>query len=189
MADKQLLDDSQSTGASELKKGLNATPQCCNADDLSRWRIARRTGIIDQDVLRDLITLGYTPATVVLLDLVPLIQVAWADGGVSADETTYILQAAHARGVGPDSVAYLQLRAWLAERPTSEFFQQNLNLIGSILRRYPPQERESAERDLRSSGRAIASEAYGVVGLRTPSPSEERILGRIVHEVRYARPP
>jgi len=151
--------------------------------------MARRTGIVDQDVLRDLLQLGYSPATVVLLDLVPLIQVAWAEGGVSQQETTYICQVARAHGVPPESVADLQLRGWLTECPTAEFFEQNLTLIGRILRRHPPHEQEIAERDVRSSCRAVASAAQGVLGVRGPSAEEERILIRIEQEVRCARPP
>ena len=42
-----------------------------------------KTGLSDPELLRDLNELGFTPETVTLLPLVPIVQVAWAEGGVS----------------------------------------------------------------------------------------------------------
>ncbi len=42
--------------------------------------LSEATGIPDQDILETLHELGYTPGTIALLHLVPLIQVGWADG-------------------------------------------------------------------------------------------------------------
>jgi hypothetical protein len=44
--------------------------------------------------------LGYVPETVMLLHLVPLVQMAWADGGVSNPERALIVEAARAPGIG-----------------------------------------------------------------------------------------
>jgi hypothetical protein len=45
--------------------------------------------------------LGYVPETVMPLHLVPLVQMAWADGGVSDLERALIVEAARARGNRP----------------------------------------------------------------------------------------
>jgi hypothetical protein len=42
--------------------------------------MAERTGVVDQEILKDLETLGYTPETVMLLYLVRLLEVAWGGG-------------------------------------------------------------------------------------------------------------
>src|ERR687885_2444648 len=68
-------------------------------EDASRRDMAERTGVADQEILRDLEALGYTPETVLLLHLVPLVKVAWAEGGVSERERALILEAARARGI------------------------------------------------------------------------------------------
>src|SRR5262245_34324206 len=52
-------------------------------DEATRRQLAERSGLADEEVLRDLQTLGYTPETVMLLHLVPLVQMAWAEGSVS----------------------------------------------------------------------------------------------------------
>ena len=54
--------------------------------DASRQAMERTTGIQDPALLQELEALGFTPDTVSLLPLVPIVQVAWAEGGVSDNE-------------------------------------------------------------------------------------------------------
>lgn len=49
-------------------------------------RIGGAAGAADQDLLHGLLDLGYTSDTVVLLPLVPLVQIAWANREVSSRE-------------------------------------------------------------------------------------------------------
>src|ERR671939_1609269 len=86
-------------------------------EEASRRDMAERTGVADQEILRDLEALGYTPETVMLLHLVPLLQVAWAEGGVSDRERDLIVEAARARGIEQGSAADRQLTSWLDTRP------------------------------------------------------------------------
>ena len=60
-------------------------------------------------MLRELQVLGFTPETVALLPLVPLVQMAWAEGGVSDAERRLILQFARTRGIEEGSGADRQL--------------------------------------------------------------------------------
>src|SRR5688500_15237707 len=69
------------------------------AADAARKELGSVTGLNDADV-DELRTLGFTPDTIGLLPLVPLLQVAWAEGGVSAEERTLIVQLARSRGIG-----------------------------------------------------------------------------------------
>ena len=55
------------------------------AADEQRRRLGEKAGVADEEVLSDLQALGYTPETVMMLYLVPLIQTAWAEGGVSPE--------------------------------------------------------------------------------------------------------
>src|SRR5215216_1178357 len=94
--------------------------------DAGRQRLSERSGIADAEILQDLEALGYTPDTVLLLHLVPLVEMAWAEGGVSDRERSLILEAARARGVEDDSAAARQLAQWLAVRPSDRFFETTL---------------------------------------------------------------
>ncbi len=152
------------------------------ADD-ERRRLGEKAGVADEDVLRDLQELGYTADTVMLLHLVPLIQTAWAEGGVSAKERDLILKAARARGIEAGSTADAQLGQWLSHRPSDDFFEKTLRAIRTILQAQSAEVRASSERDLLSLATAIASASGGIVGFGAVSEEERQILARISEEL------
>jgi hypothetical protein len=149
------------------------------AEDAARQRLAETSGVADQDILADLQALGYTPDTVMLLHLVPLVQVAWAEGGVSDDERRLIVEAARSHGVTPGSAADRQLAEWLETRPSDEFFERTLRAVGAILEGRPAEERQSGQRDLLAYSSAIASASGGILGFGRISEKEREILARI----------
>jgi len=79
------------------------------AANKAREALSSTSGLTDPDLLRELADLGFTPETVVLLPLVPIVQVAWAEGGVSAAERDLIVSLARARGVEAGGPADQQL--------------------------------------------------------------------------------
>jgi hypothetical protein len=151
--------------------------------DAERRRLGDQAGVADEEVLRDLQDLGYTPETVSLLHLVPLIQMAWAEGNVSMRERDLIVRAARARGIEVDSAADQQLHRWLANRPSQELFERTLRAIRAILAARSPQERAESERDLLSLCTAIASASGGIVGFGAVSNDERQILKHITDEL------
>jgi len=60
-------------------------------DEAAVQRLAEAAGVCEEDILQDLQRLGYTAETVALLHVVPLIEVAWADGTVSEPERDAIV--------------------------------------------------------------------------------------------------
>ena len=56
------------------------------AADQTRRDLGAKTGLKDPELLRELQVLGFTPDTVALLPLVPVVQMAWAEGGVTPAE-------------------------------------------------------------------------------------------------------
>jgi len=156
-------------------------------EEATRRRMAERTGVADEEILRDLQLLGYTPETVMLLHLVPLLQMAWAEGSVSERERDLILEAARARGIDRDSTADRQLAAWLADRPSDELFEKTLRAIGAILQSRPPEERDASQKDLVSRLTVIASASGGILGFGKVSPQEQQVLARITGEMERTR--
>jgi hypothetical protein len=150
--------------------------------EAARRRLGEQAGVADEEILQDLQALGYTPETVMLLHLVPLIQVAWAEGGVSDRERDLIVQAARSRGIEAGSPADRLLASWLTQRPSDELFEKTLRAIGAILQARPGEEREASQRDLLSYCTAIASASGGVLGFRAVSDEERQILARISRE-------
>jgi hypothetical protein len=79
------------------------------AAETTRQQLGEQAGVADEEILQDLENLGYTPETVSLLHLVPLVHLAWAEGGVSDRERELIVQAARARGIEAGTPADAQL--------------------------------------------------------------------------------
>jgi len=154
------------------------------AADEQRRRLGQETGVANDDVLRDLQDLGYTPETVMLLHLVPLIQIAWAEGGITQKERDLIVKAARSRGITAGSPADQQLDLWLAQRPSGELFEKTLRAIRTILQAQPDDVRAASEKDLLSLASAIATASGGIVGFRAVSDEERQILAHISEELK-----
>ena len=152
-------------------------------EETQRRRLAERAGVADEEVLKDLQALGYTPETVMLLHLVPLVQMAWAEGGVSDSERKLIMDAVRSRGIEETSAAGRQLTAWLTSRPSDAFFETTLRVIGAILQVRPADERATSQRDLVAYCTAIASASGGILGFGKVSDEERQLLARISHEL------
>jgi hypothetical protein len=149
-------------------------------------RLGEQSGVADEEILRDL---GYTPETVMLLHLVPLVQMAWAEGGVSDRERALIVEAARARGVEPGSPADRQLAEWLTSRPSERLFERTLRAIRAFLEARPAEEREASRRELLSYSTAIASASGGVLGFGAVSAEERALLARISSELERTHGP
>src|SRR5438552_8586805 len=111
-------------------------------------RFAEAAGVADEALLADLEALGFDRETVRLLHLVPLVQVAWRDGEVSAAERKQILEAAKARGVEEGSAARKTLDGWLARRPEALFFERALAVIRALLETLPEEKRAALRGNL-----------------------------------------
>ncbi|MSO30307.1 MAG: hypothetical protein EXQ48_05095 [Acidobacteria bacterium] len=155
----------------KMRRGVEAEAQ--------RRRLGDTAGVADEGVLADLQALGYTAETVMLLHLVPLIQMAWAEGSVSDQERGLIVQAARSRGVEAGSAADHQLGRWLSARPSDELFDKTLRAIRTILHARPAEEREASEQDILSLATAIAAASGGILGFGAVSEDEKPILARI----------
>jgi hypothetical protein len=154
------------------------------AAEEQRRRLGETAGVADEEILRDLQDLGYTPETVMLLHLVPLIQTAWAEGGVSQKERDLIVKAARTRGITPGTPCDQQLNMWLAQRPSDDLFEKSLRAIRTILQAQPADAREASEKDLLSLATAIAAASGGIVGFRAVSDEERQILSHISDELK-----
>lgn len=148
--------------------------------ELERRALAEATGIADEGVLATLQELGYTRETVELLHLVPLVYVAWAEGGVSSRERRLIIEAARLRGIAEGSAAHARLIGWLDHRPEDEFFEKTLEVISALVAALPEEEREASKRDLFSYSARVAAASGGILGIgRKVSDEEETVLKEI----------
>ncbi|MCB9521546.1 MAG: TerB family tellurite resistance protein [Myxococcales bacterium] len=102
------------------------------AELAERRRVAETLETHDEALLERIRALGFDGDTARVLDLLPLIHVAWADGSVSQKERTQIFRALTQRGIARDSEAWLLVAALLEQRPSDDFLEETLHLLRDL---------------------------------------------------------
>jgi tellurite resistance protein len=138
--------------------------------------LADATGNPNEEVLKTLQELGYTRDTVALFHYVPLINVAWADGKVSRQERELILEAARAHGIAEGSAADKQLIDWIENRPSEEFFDQTLRIMGALLETTPRADGTVGSQGVLDEAKRLAEASGGILGFGSKISAEEQAL-------------
>jgi hypothetical protein len=149
----------------------------------ARREMSSRTGLQDPAMLQELEALGFTPDTVALLPLVPLVQMAWAEGGVSDAERKLIVKLARARGIEEGNAADRQLAGWLSARPDPQVFARASRLIRAMLDAPAGDHTISAD-DLVKYCESIAAASGGILGINRISAEERALLNTIANDLK-----
>jgi hypothetical protein len=149
------------------------------ADEAARGPLSAQTGIQDPQLLGDIAALGFSAETVSLLPLVPILQVAWADQGVSPAERKLIVDLARLRGVTEGSPADRQLSEWLAHRPSAEVFSRAGRLVAAMLAAGSGTAHDLSADDLVKYSESIAAASGGILGLGKVSSGERAAIEQI----------
>ena len=146
------------------------------AEKERRQALAEASGIEDRAVLDRLAALNLDGSTIAALGLVPLVEVAWADGTLHERERDAVMQAAEAHGVAPGSAAHDLLEGWLSQRPGRELLEAWRAYVSALAELLDETERRALRQDVVSRARAVAEAAGGILGLGKVSDAEERVL-------------
>ncbi len=145
-----------------------------------REQLARVSGIRDEAMLARLIELGITAESLAALELVPLVFVAWADGGVQAQERAAIVALAKAAGVEPQDGRYPLLEHWLKRRPDAVMLDTWKNYIRELRQQMDSQEAENLRHELLDRAQRVAQAAGGFLGFGDKmSPAERAMLDQL----------
>ncbi|HEY3802717.1 MAG TPA: hypothetical protein VGL61_08905 [Kofleriaceae bacterium] len=145
----------------------------------SKDELRKVSGMTDDAVLEKLVHLKLTANTIAALSLVPLIQVAWADGTVQDNERTAILQGAHGKGLDKGSPGYALLESWLAKRPSDELIEAWEAYIKALVGQLSDEQNRLLKNQIVGFAKMVAASAGGFLGIGRVSASEEKVLGRI----------
>jgi hypothetical protein len=145
------------------------------------------TGVSDPEVLHELQALGFTPDTVSLLPIMPVLQVAWAEGGVTPVERLLIEKLATARGIAPGGPADAQLMDWLANKPSDDVFRGASRLIRALLAAGADVVADLDADDLVGYCEKVASASGGIFGLGRISSDERELLTSIAADLKGRR--
>jgi hypothetical protein len=149
-----------------------------------RERLAESTGLEPgHAVLEDLQHLGFGEATVKLLHLIPLVRVAWAEGGVSAEERALIVRAARAHGVDEGSEADRTLAGWLEERPDDAFFGRALSIVKVLISVRSEEEQAHSHESLVALCEELAAVSGGLFGIGSVAAAEKKVIDEVAAEL------
>jgi hypothetical protein len=139
--------------------------------------LAAASGITDAAVLEQLAAIDLSGETVAALSLVPLIEVAWADGRLDAKEQNALLAAAEQAGLSKDSASYQLLEEWVKERPSPQVLAAWKAYVAALSMTLDGQAKHALKQDLLGRARVVAEAAGGFLGLgKRISSAEQAVL-------------
>ena len=145
-----------------------------------RQSLAAACGFADPVLLDKLLDLGLTAETLLPLTLVPLVEVAWADGKLDDKERQAVLQGAAACGVQPEHAGYALLEEWLTESPGPRLMAAWEAYVRGVCAESGAEVCGSLKEDVLGRARSVARAAGGFGGLGSRiSANEEEVLRRL----------
>lgn len=145
----------------------------------SKEELRKASGMTDDAVLDQLVALGLSGNTIAALSLVPLIQVAWADGLIQDRERAAILQGAHGKGLEQGSAGYELLETWLERRPGDELFTAWESYIRALAGQLNDEQNRLLRNQIVGFAKLVAAAAGGLLGFGKVSSAEDEVLHRI----------
>lgn len=130
----------------------------------------------NQDVANEALELGFDRETARIMHLVPVIQVAWADGEVQRAEREKVLEMAHSRGISAGSPASDFLELLLDKRPSDLFFERTNQVIAHLL---TDDVTGRETEDIFERARQVASAAGGFFGFNKIHEEEQKLIDEL----------
>lgn len=135
--------------------------------ELDAIRQVERDGIAQslstsEEIAAEALELGFDADTARVLPLMPLIEVAWADGSVSLKEERTILSVAVDHGIEEGSPAYNFMTRLFNERPSELFFERTNRVLMHMAKSDPKTWKEMSLPEL---CRQVAEASGGFLGV------------------------
>lgn len=150
------------------------------AADRAKSELSAKTGLSDPALIKELETLGFTPETISVLPLVPIVEMAWAEGGITPAERTLLVRFARDRGIAEGSPADRQLSEWMARQPSADVFARATRLIRAMLDTGSSESATPSADDIIKYSESIAAASGGLLGIGKISSEERATLASIV---------
>jgi hypothetical protein len=149
------------------------------AKEVSREALARASGITNAAILDRLVQLGIHAETVAALAIVPLVEVAWADGSIDPKEERAILERAEKSGIAPGSTDHDLLQSWLERRPEPRLLTAWTHMVQGLCENLTPEQVESLRAGLIERAQAVARASGGVLGMGKISSAEAEMIRQL----------
>ena len=137
--------------------------------------LAEVSGIKDEAVLKKLVALNIHAETVASLAMVPLVEVAWADGKIDKEERDALLKVS----AGGDMFGRIDrslLEQWLTHKPKPELLVAWEHYTAELCKVLSEPERLALRQQIMSRAEAVAKSAGGFLGLTSKISAEEHAV-------------
>ncbi|MEN6385236.1 MAG: hypothetical protein ABFD79_08545 [Phycisphaerales bacterium] len=142
--------------------------------------IAKVSGITNDDVLDKLVEFEIRPEVVASLAIVPLIEVAWADGEISKEEQKAVLDASLESFISKESPDYELLKRWLKHKPDANLLKAWKHYMKGLCEQLTKYQVNALKKDLIGHAEEVAKAAGGFLGLGNKiSKAEQKMLDKL----------
>lgn len=138
--------------------------------------MAKVSGATDRKLLERILDLGIDAKTFWAVTLTPLVEVAWADGSISEQERSSLLQAAEGRGVKKGSPAHTLLEKWLDLRPDPQLMEAWVGYVSEVSKSLRAEELARFKARVLGEAQAVAEAAGGLLGMGAKISEKERMV-------------
>ena len=150
--------------------------QLAQEEEEAKAALAGASGIADPELLQRLAGLGIRAETLAALTLIPLVEVAWADGRMDPRERAAVLRGAESCGIERGTPSYGLLEIWTQDRPAPELMDSWKAFIKALCGELSADQRWHLEEKIIGRARAVAEAAGGFLGLAKVSREEAEVL-------------
>lgn len=146
----------------------------------TKEELAKSSGISNPKVLDKLVELNITPNLLSSLLVLPLLEVAWADGELDAKEREAVLKASAVGGLVKGSLDYQLLESWLKEKPSKHFLDAWLYYMEGLREVLTQEELDNLKVAFLDRARHVAEAAGGFLGFGNKvSDKEQAVLKKM----------
>jgi hypothetical protein len=143
----------------------------------SKHALRKVSNIKNEAVLEKLVSLDVRPETLVSLALVPLIEIAWADGTIDMKEREAMLKAVVDAGFDKGSINYTVIESWMTHRPPAKLLSAWLHYTQGLCESLSEEEKKNFCKKIVDRATAIAESSGGFLGLGNKiSKAEQRVI-------------
>jgi len=152
----------------------------------SKEELRAETGISDDAALERLVAVIGRGELLSAFKLYPLVEIAWADGKVDANEVQAIEAAAEKAGVPRGSASFERLSSWIKDGPTDNARTVWRLYAAQLRKSLSKAELDSFRNDLLKFANTVAESSGGLFGIFSSTSSEE---ARVLKEITTALTP
>lgn len=135
-----------------------------NADEMRRL-LHYSLGLTDELASKGFAHLQTSLEVVAAMAVMPMVEIAWCDGEVSAAEKSAVLRGAAEIGIAPDSPLYQFLNNWLDQRPPASAMKAWRDYVKAYVEIVDPAIAAKTKENIIARTEKVARAAGGFLGM------------------------